>query len=889
MSARRSSAALCLLLSLFGCTTFPVIATDVCGNKVIEDNEDCDTYAEKGKVCRAPGTVDECHFDCRLNADNTRAECPTGTGCAADGICRKPTGNFESAMNFAPGVSSWLSTADFDGDGRLDVISGDATDELQQARFRIHYFDVDSKLEETRTFPRVVTRPIARQLTLAQDDQADDLIFSNDTIGMVPGRADREWVPATFSSYVLPGTRLLAAPVRGEGVGAGIGLAVFTSLEAGPGVYVPALDGASKLSLLSRLTRPFEDLAGQPISAELVTGADSPCSEVVFAFLGDDSVHVLDLCEPGTDTFGLEVLWRTTAREQVVHLPGGAPVSAAPLTADVDGDGHLDILVGSEGRTFFARGDGAMLESEASLLMLSPLEKDPMGKSDPFPVATPLAAGDITGDGDVDFVLPTGILASHHSFVDGRLGYKESYHNRAQPWSMAQMIDLNANGLPDVIAGTQGAPGLTFLSGTAGFAQVATRLATQGPVRFLSTGDFDGDRVSDVAFVQGGPPQSGVDSLAIAFGRRDGVPEAGRSIAELDGVQQLGRADQAGIDSVFVVSQDRLRGETRSQFTLFDGSPDRLPFAPYSLVTFSVDGSLHDSLARVLASGSFTALGANDLIVMGGELPPPGEQADVTKWSLWLVPDIGGGQEPPRRLLLDAVPPDAVPVTINREGGQLSATAAAADLEGDGFDEALLLMPVWDKAQPDLTKTAVGCVLLIYDVDGATNTATSKGVLRFDEHCPLPELSTVDLDGDDAPDLLMLIGDPERQARRLEILWNDGKGGFSADNRSIIADENGRDIRAFSVFPTAKLDDDGCLAPPRLAIVTDQWLQLASRTVDVGRRCRHRGRGEFDHLVAAQEFHDAHSVVVTDPNGDSIPDIAVADAAGVWLVGAQLR
>ncbi len=889
MSTLRLGAALCLLLSLFGCTTFPVIEANVCGNKVIEDGEDCDTFSGPGRVCRAPGTVDECHFDCRLNADGSRAACPKDTGCAADGICRKPTGRFESAVNFAPGVSSWLSTGDFDGDHRLDVISTDAEDGLQQARFRIHYFDADSKLEETRTFPRVVTRPIARQLTGVAGDHADDLLFSNDLIGMVPGRADREWVPATFSSYVLPGTRLRAVSVTAGGVGNNIGLAIFSDLDAGLGVYVPS--GVNQALLrVAPLTRPFEELAGQPISAELLTGADSPCSEVVFAFLGDDSVHMLDLCEVGSDTYGEEVSWRAKAGEKIVHLPDGAKVGAAPLTADVDGDGHLDILVGSEdGLTFFARGDGTTLENEASLLILSPLENDRDGKHDPFAVTSPLAAGDLTGDGEVDFVLPLGILASHHSLVDGRLGYKEAYHNRAEPWSMAVMTDLDANGLPDVIAGTEGAPGLTFLSGTATFRQVVTRLPTQGPVHLLSTGDFDGDRVDDVAFVQGGPQQNGADTLAIAFGRRDAVPEAGRVIAELASVQQLASADQAGIDSIFVVSRDRLRGVTRSKFTLFDGSPDRLPFAPYSLVTFSLDGSLNDSLARVLAAGSFTASGANDLVVIAGDQAAKPEDQDVTKWSLWVVPDIGGGQEPPRRLVLDTVPPEAVPVTINAQGGQLSATAAAADLEGDGFDEALLLMPRWDLNQQDLRQAAVGCVLLIYDIDGAANTAISKGVIQFDEQCPSPELSTVDLDGDDAPDLLLLLGDPERQARRLEILWNDGKGGFSADDHSTIAAENGRDIRAFSVFPAVKLEDDGCLAAPRLALVTDQNLQLASRTVDVGRRCRQSGRGDFDHLVAVQEFTDAHSVVVTDPNGDGIPDIAVADAAGIWLVGAQLR
>ena len=46
---------------------------------------------------------------------------------------------------------------------------------------------------------------------------------------------------------------------------------------------------------------------------------------------------------------------------------------------------------------------------------------------------------------------------------------------------------------------------------------------------------------------------------------------------------------------------------------------------------------------------------------------------------------------------------------------------------------------------------------------------------------------------------------------------------------------------------------------------------------------------ELDALSRIGSFHDARSVVVTDPNGDGIEDIAVADAAGLWLVEAQLR
>ena len=121
----------------------------------------------------------------------------------------------------------------------------------------------------------------------------------------------------------------------------------------------------------------------------------------------------------------------------------------------------------------------------------------------------------LTGDGAADFVLPTGVVGSRKSRIDGSTVYFRSFQNNTQPWTMAFVIDLNGNGLPDVIAATDGAPGLSFLSGNGGSFPVGARIATRGPVSFLTTGDFDGDLITDVAFVAVG---AGEDAL-IAEGK----------------------------------------------------------------------------------------------------------------------------------------------------------------------------------------------------------------------------------------------------------------------------------------------------------------------------------------------------------------------------------
>jgi len=627
-------------------------------------------------------------------------------------------------------------------------------------------------------------------------------------------------------------------------------LAIFSDLDEGPGVYLPSPDD-TKLSLSVPLRLPFENLLVQPVSTNVVTLPDSPCYEVIYAFRGDDSVHMLDLCERGTVSFGAEVSWRERVIEQVFRLPGGAKVTTVPQTADVDGDGQLDVLVGSENQTFVAHGDGGKLEEEASLLLLPALNN---GSS--FPLPPPLASGDITGDGVVDFVMPTGILASYTSLVDGRLGYFTSHENSAKPWSMAVMADLNGNQLPDVIAATEGSPGFSFVSGTGGPFQNHTRLTTQGALRFMSVGDFDGDRVLDAAYVQTGPSKDEDESLAVVFGQRDAFPLAEQRIAQVAGVQQLGSATQQAGSSLFTVSAETTDDETRSQFTLFDGSPDRLPFAPYALVTFAVDGSLDDSLARVLTAGAFTASGANDLLAVAGD------DRDARVWSLWLVPGIGVAQNPPQRLQTIMVPNDALGVTFNREGGQLSAAASAADLDGDSLDEVVLLLPKGEAND--------GCYLLSFEVDAAAGVATRENALTFDTPCPNPELAAADLNGDGALDLLVSIGDAKIGPRQLRLLFNDQRGGFSLDQGAFIGVE-GHDIRGVSAFARRS---------SRLAFVTEEGLYVAKSSF---------GTSAFDLVTRLRDFVEARSVVVTDPNGDGVEDIVVADAGGVWLLRAELR
>lgn len=810
----------------------------MCGNAVLEDGEDCDVAVDvKGARCRPPGLEGECHFDCTTASDGIRPTCPPDMGCAADGLCRKPTGAFEPAEQLTSDASSWLSSADFDGDKRPEILSSEPVDQLGLARFRLHYFDDDAKFAETRTFPRFVTRPLAHKVT---GDDLDDLIFSNGSIGLVPGRADHEWVPAAFSSYVVPSSGLRAVGVRKEQVGGpeGLPLVSFTTIDGVSGLY----RASSVLELSVRLPRPVEDLAGDLLAADLFTGSGSPCSEVVVAFRGETRLRVFDVCEPAKDLTRADADWRQTATEHRIELDG-RQIDTGPLSGDVDGDGHLDVVFGSGGAPYVLYGDGTKLGPDVTTLELRSL-----GATMAPVLPMPVAMGDVSGDGVADYVLPQYLLISQPAFDGSGIVHAPSSGNVGEPWTLAQIADLNGNGFPDIVVASAGVPGYMFHNGSGGPHVIGARVATARPLRFMDTGDFDGDLISDLAIVEEAATSQGKQTLSVAFGAADSLPMRATRVAEVEGVDQLGQCSVAGMEVLFLATTRH--ATSQGTFTLFDGSPDRLPFASYALVTFSVDTRIQNIIAASLAFGSFSHPGSKDLLAVGTDLLGPA-------WTQWLVPDIGGLVEPPR--LLDWSPPAGVsPLRSHGMQSAFSVASAAADLDRDGLHEALWLMP-----------SVGGCALVVSDIDAQRGSAETQ-VVELGASCLEPELGVSDLDQDGDPDVLLLIGSVAADEQsRLEVLWNDGEG-FSAPERTRLSDEHGDTLRSFSVLE----------ARPAVAFVTGSGLYLA----ELDSKARRFSRPE---LVA--ELEDGQSVVVTDPNVDGQPDLVVADAAGVRLLKAQLR
>ena len=141
--------------------------------------------------------------------------------------------------------------------------------------------------------------------------------------------------------------------------------------------------------------------------------------------------------------------------------------------------------------------------------------------------------------------------------------------------------------------------------------------------------------------------------------------------------------------------------------------------------------------------------------------------------------------------------------------------------------------------------------------------------MRLDGACPSPELAVGELGGGEHPEIVTLDGDPRLSPRRLQVFWNDG-GSFSLENSTWVGSPEGHDVRAFSIFPDRW----------RIAYVTDAAAYQVQTRTD--------GR-VFDDYDLIARFQDARSIVVGDPNGDTLPDIAVGDGRGLWLMKAALK
>lgn len=863
-------------MQLSACADLPDVQLKECGNAIVDEGEDCDTFdpqgVNKGQVCRAPGKAGECHIDCTPPRDGGVAPCPEGWGCDIDSLCRAPDVTFTQLPRSAVGGIDALARGDFDGDGRDDLLSRKPHDLVGRASLGFHYFDARGILVDSRPMPISSTWPAIGPIA---GDGRDDVAFSDARLGVLLGRQDRTWVPETFTPYVLADVSARAVGVADSQVtvrtsmgvlGKSAPIVTLTTLAGGKGLYIPIPDDKEgQLTLRTPLPGTAEQLAGELVAANVLDDPSSPCREVLLGFRAATAFDVVDLCGVDAET-GLPS-WRRDERHLSVSLEPPAPIDSAPLAVDVNGDGHLDVLISAGGVPYVALGDGSSLRTAIPYEPPAALRSE-LGT----PFVLPLAVGDFTGDGVLDFVMRNRLLVSWFQPGSALPHYASGYENLSNPWTVAHIADLNGNGHVDVVVAAQGSLNATFFNGTGTQNLIPGQLPSGKPISHLTVGDFDGDLLRDVAFVEATHDDSEPDSLMVAYGAHSQVPSTPVAVARVHDIEQLGRFGDHGVDTTSLVTSRTVDGHLQSSLYFLSGSAVRIPLAPLELITFSPQGSLLGVNALSIALGDFTEPDHRDIVALVCE----GNDAGPT--SFWLVSSIDH-ESPTPEFLPGKLSPGLLPSEAARVGkGYLSskmyATSASADFDGDKRDDLAWAMPYEDSTP---TAPLASCGVEIFSVlGGPARELRSRGLVTLPVRCVDPQLAAIDADVDGHLDLVLLTGSEGGEDRKLFILWNDRAGGFSS---TAVAQ-----LDAAGVAPQAFTGLKGTAAtvarpgrPFGIAFVTKNALMFAPVK---------------DRAFAAPEplanLTNGTSVVAGDFNGDRATDLAVADNGDLIVFNAKL-
>lgn len=882
--------ALLLAAFLFDCATLSPIEAGTCGNGVVDDQEDCDSFAVGGDAtrtlaCGAPSAgASACRYVC-----TTAAECPVGWGCSVAGVCRAPSGDFAKPSDaLSTGVVSMV-TGDFDGDGRKDVLASGARGADNSARARIHFFGDGAALANVVALPAPMASPAVRDFDL---DGLDDFAFGASGLGgfgVMTGQADRTFVPVMFPGFSLPGLDakvvLVEAkegellPSRASASFAFAGTLAGSKLPS-PGLYV--LDSAGNQFARS-IPVGVGGINGAPQWARLLDAdPTSTCGEVVLPMKvnGVGVIHVYSLCKPATV---LKTNAWSDTRPPIV-IEGVDPSSPVHL-ADVDDDTHVDIVylpagAKKDGGVMVAHGDGTGF----------PLARMTQGEIPAFEV--PLASGDLNGDGRLDYVTPKTIVVSYGADAGGGGGDAGAGSLAALPaprgtrWTAARIANLNGDAIPDLVAASADQPDIDFFSGVQGLELTQSTIATSGPVSMLTVGDFDGDRLSDIAFVEGRAGSDTTD-VAISYGRPFGPPEPARTAGRIGDISQIEVLPDATPHSlgIFLRTGGKQPGDTpTTSVALLVGSGDRQPLAP---LLFS-DGASKRALNELsklqrfwspvaVVAGPFARTDRVDLlgVAVGYTYNELREPKPPFPAGVWIAP--GTGPAAFGTAVEVASFPDQVEAVDPDTQGFLLPTASG-DLDGDGLLDVVTLTRTASGA------TALHVARLRQDAPQVTPVEIGTGVRLGTSST----LGLVDLDGDGALDVGAILLTPASaeapSAPRLLFFANDGKGTISPTPIPVdIPPRQAPGGRAdagpvgFAMITTGRAGEDG-RARRELAVVTQRRVLLFSY-------------GKRDGVAAftlsrelPSPLQGATGVVAGDLDGDGVEDLAIADGGALRVL-----
>lgn len=835
------------------CSDLSPLDAGRCGNGVIEPErgEDCDGFSNGSATCRAPGSVGECRLDCA----SAGAVCPVGMGCGQDALCRAPSGRFENWGPEVDGAVLRVLTADFDGDGRRDLLG------VGTAGLSVSYFDPTGLSVKTERIPSSPMLPAVGDLTA---DGIDDIVQPLAAgLGVLQGVAGRSLSPLAYSNDAPGGAVLVPIDADTGADEPGDEMLVLFGKTA---MLARGRHPATKFSVLSHDTK---DLAPRVAVGRFDTGI--PCQDLAFTWQKGTSIELMVPCKAGGKV--------EASSGHSIALPKGSLVDEAGgvVAMKVDPDEHLDLVAWtSRGgapalAVAYGKGDGTFASAPTGGIPDLASTYEELGE------VRPLAVGHLNDDFILDYVDVNGIHLSGLSAQGGVIYETVAASPIGEVWDQALLVDVNGNGLLDVVAASSASAGIDFYNGAGGGLFGYAKVPTAGAPKHLAVGDFDGDLLTDLAIAQQESDAAGGDGLAVLFGQPAGPPAAPISFGRLGAIAQIvpansPQAGQTTIDAMtdlMVISYADAQAQT-SRLSVFAGLASRLLESPFYVFTEpeKLGATRHVASPRHVVLGQFT----------GDDAHLDATVAAVDRdggYGLWLLPSTGGGSlfsQPDRQPL--------PPGLDKLENVQL----VPIDLGPSSGLQSLVLLTPWkggdDPAQPNAVTVARvssdGKQQWAYGIPKPIGEDVARGGGFLGQALPC------DVDGDGLVDVIAAGLDGAGSA---VVLWNDGTGDLDVDKRTVVPNP---DLAAMSPGGDGPVNSVACLRADRdsageLAMVLSRAVYLIK--LDASSR----------RLLSAVKLLDEKGEPLEgglncssgDFDGDGLDDLAIADAAAVHVYRAR--
>jgi hypothetical protein len=651
---------------LAGCEQLEHVPAKVCGNLVVEAGEECDGFPKEG--CHKPETENQCRIDCR------KKPCAPGAACAADHVCRMPTGQFDWKRTGEAGVAFTLNMADVTGDHRTDILMG-AWESLTTATF-----DKDRNL--TLSGEQQLSYWLLRTGELNGDGREDVIAvggpdeFTNSLRVLRAGQGGR--LTALSSPTPAPAgkaRRLFTADSDGTGDVSPLLLVDATLYRVADRAFADPRE-----YLLAHLTETAAKLAGQPAAADFDAG--TRCDEVAVAEQGATLVRVYTLCAAAPKK----------ALVSTITLPGAEAVSGAGLFAgEFNGDTQPDLLIVTDQDSLlvsYGLGDGTF-HSQPDVGAVT------LGDQSAAPLSENLwgdllqAVADLDQDGISDLIAYGQILLSSKEW---RCDYEDlsCWRDTLLGWAGVATGDFTRDGIPDIFAAPYARRSLSFFMGVGGGKFNEFSIPTSGltapdleeSTALLTVGDYDGDLVSDLAFAESAA-LGAQETLTVLFGRAHGIPSEQLRVETFDDIQALSGCQL--FRHLDQLSDLTMLGSCANTQCIgrFSGQTNRQLFSPLG-VPVRADTSnqldLVDAAMGRLRKKTGDAAKRDDITMLAVARGQDEEIAD--RWVLFYVPSTDAG--------LDSGHMDERPNELRDMPEGATPLLTMLDLDDDGIDEALV-------------------------------------------------------------------------------------------------------------------------------------------------------------------------------------------------------